>query len=399
MYDMAVKQQSSEQLVEALCLLHYLLSNSPNNFHAKLLCLQIYHILGCGWSAHQTYETLDIKHVQLDSMGYLHCAQLPIVANVLSITKQLYNSTLKFFTTSYKESLEYLAMCYKFGSFSKLQEFMDFRDRLSNSLHYSMVSAEALLLELTTLNGSYAHNMAVINGLNIEPATEPIRWDDLTDNRDLTVIVRWDPKYNAFDEDGNPIVPKTTSNMETDSFQQNLQLLRVRSALLRAISACVEAVCMDEMNKVAAFETLTLIQKNWTDVLQQSKQTKLNRISNAYLVNLLPSRLHAILDMPYDKFFTNQIRLVLALEDGIESADEVAKICNSNISEIGKLLQDTVKEHITQTDLLWNRRSVQEIIVNCIEVNNIPFFLVFTFFAVPSIDSIPIFNMPKNSNS
>lgn len=384
MYDLAFKQQSSEQLVEALCLLHYLLSNTPNNFHAKLLCLQIYHILGCGWSAHQTYETIDIKHVQLDSMGYLHCAQLPIVANV-SITKPLYNATLKFFTTSYKESLEYLAMCYKFGSFSKLQEFMDFRDRLSNSLHYSMVSAEALLLELTTLNGSYAHNMAVINGLNIEPATEPIRWDELTDNRDLTVIVRWDPKYHAFNEDGNPIVPKTTTNMEKHSFQQNLELLRVRSALLRAISACVEAVSMDDMNKVAALETLTIIQKNWSDVFKQTKQLKLNRISNAYLVNLLPSRLHAILDMPYDQFFTNQIRLVLALEDGTESADEMAKVCNSDISEIGKLLDDTVKEHIKQTDLLWGRRRVQEIIVNCIEVSSIEFCLVYCVFLLIQI--------------
>lgn len=79
MYDLSLKLQSSEHLVEALCLLHYLLSNSPSNFHAKLLCLQIYHLIGCGWGAHKTAESLNMKYVQLDSMGYLHASQLPLI--------------------------------------------------------------------------------------------------------------------------------------------------------------------------------------------------------------------------------------------------------------------------------------------------------------------------------
>lgn len=374
MYDLAVKQKSSDTLVEALCLLQYLLSNSPNNFHAKLLCLQLYHLLGCGWAAHETYESLDIKHVQLDSMGYLHCAQLPICGNV-SITKPLYNATLKFFTASYKESLEYLAMCYKFGSFSKLQEFMDFRDRLSNSLHYSMVSAEALLLELTTLNGTYSHNIALINGLNIDPGTEPIRWDELSDNRDLSVVVRWDPKYPAVDDQGiclepaTPCVPQA-SLIERESFVQNVELLRVRSALLRAVSACVETVIAGGNADEEGARILQDVHANWRTVLQRVRSMELKPIDDDFLVNLLPSRLMAILAMPYEQVFDRLLCLVLALEvgGGNDGVDAVAATLREHISDVGKLLAKTVREHNEGGNLLWTRRSVQEIIVNCIEV-------------------------------
>lgn len=97
--------------------------------------------------ATKIYETLDIKHIQLDSMGFIHCALLPTIG-LPSIAKPLYDVTLKFFTTSLKDSVEYLAMSYKFGSFSKLQEFMDFREKLANSLHYSLISVEAILMEI-----------------------------------------------------------------------------------------------------------------------------------------------------------------------------------------------------------------------------------------------------------
>lgn len=382
MYDLAVKQKSSDALVEALCLLQYLLSNSPNNFHAKLLCLQLYHLLGCGWAAHETYESLDIKHVQLDSMGYLHCAHLPISGNV-SITKPLYNATLKFFTASYKESLEYLAMCYKFGSFSKLQEFMDFRDRLSNSLHYSMVSAEALLLELTTLNGSYSHNIALINGLNIDPGTEPIRWHELSDNRDLSVVVRWDPKYPAVDENGVRIEPATAcaptpAHIEHESFWQNVELLRVRSALLRAVSACVETVlaaggsCDEEVARI-----LRDVHANWRTVHQVVRAKELKPIGDDFLVNLLPSRLVTILAMPYEEFFDRLMRLVLALEvgGGDETADRLASDLTQNISDVGKLLAQTVHDHNANGNALWTRRSTLEKIVNCIEVSVVVVYL------------------------
>lgn len=46
LYDLAQLTKSSEHLILALVLLENLLKNSPSSFHAKLLCVKLYHCLG-----------------------------------------------------------------------------------------------------------------------------------------------------------------------------------------------------------------------------------------------------------------------------------------------------------------------------------------------------------------
>lgn len=358
MYDVAMKLQSSEPLVEALCLLNYLLSNSPSNFHAKLLCLQIYHRLGCGWGAHETYERLDVKNVQLDSMGYLHCAQLPI-CGIPSIAKPLYDSTLKFFTASYKESLEFLAMCYKFGSFSKLQEFMDFRDRLSNSLHYALVSAETLISEMVCMSGTAAQNVESVGSFNLEPKKDRLDWAEMTDNRDLTVIVQWDLKS----ADG-------TNSMEIESFRQDLELLKVRSMVLRVVGACIDVYDPSE-ERASAIQTLTELRPRFGKLLADIRALDLKPVSGEFLASLLPSRLHGILALPYETFFDNLIQLVLVLESGSDAGENVATALEANLVDIESRLCGSISRHNTSSDLLWNRKTVQETITNCLEVSYI----------------------------
>ena len=186
MYDLAIRSQSSERLVEALCLLNYILSNSPSNFHDKLLCLQLYHYLGCGYGAHQMFQSLDVKHIQLDSMGYLHAAHLP-AEGLTSIAHQVYESTHKFFASAAKDTIEYLAMSYKFGSFSKLEEFQRFREKLSNSYNGALVTIESQLLEIVGLSGTFVQNLVAYRNLNLKPDEDKISWNDLSN---LTVVNR-----------------------------------------------------------------------------------------------------------------------------------------------------------------------------------------------------------------
>lgn len=46
LYDLAQNTQRYEPVFLALVLLEDLLKNSPSNFHAKLLCVKLYHTLG-----------------------------------------------------------------------------------------------------------------------------------------------------------------------------------------------------------------------------------------------------------------------------------------------------------------------------------------------------------------
>lgn len=48
------------------------------------------------------------------------------------------------------QSVDHLTFSYKFGSFLKIEEFVEFRERLNNSVHYSVITVERMLLELLT---------------------------------------------------------------------------------------------------------------------------------------------------------------------------------------------------------------------------------------------------------
>lgn len=66
-------------------------------------------IAGAGVAAHDVYETLDVKHMQLDSLGYVHCAAVQSNGQY-NIASSLYDVTLRFFTVNYKD------VCYMYIS-------------------------------------------------------------------------------------------------------------------------------------------------------------------------------------------------------------------------------------------------------------------------------------------
>lgn len=386
MYDLALKMNSTERLVETLHLLNYLLRNSPSNFHAKLLCLQIYHILGCALGSHKIYVSLDIKHVQLDSLGYLHCAHLPLTG-ITSLSKPIYDQTLKFFTASYKDSLEYLAMSYKFGSFSKLQEFMDFRERLSNSLHYSMTSVEALIQEIVSFNGSTQQNLLQFQNMKIEPNEDRIKYEELMDNRDLDVMIRWDPVYRYTSEKGEPlkepiIIESDIKGRDKESFVQDTELLQMRSSLLRLVAASVDlihtprdpALHTKELNGRTSpcapneiEDSFKVLMTSWRDLFHLTKKLNSQPPSSEFLVNLLPSRLHFMIQLPYEEVFSSLSKFIHHLWLGSENAKEASKAFLESLVTVKNSIEKLQPSQ--QNGPIFDYRILQGNLVGCIEVS------------------------------
>lgn len=46
------------------------------------------------------------------------------------------------------QTSEYIIQAYKYGAFEKIPEFIAFRNRLNNSLHFAQVRTERMLLDL-----------------------------------------------------------------------------------------------------------------------------------------------------------------------------------------------------------------------------------------------------------
>uniref|UniRef100_A0A182YG95 Phagocyte signaling-impaired protein n=1 Tax=Anopheles stephensi TaxID=30069 RepID=A0A182YG95_ANOST len=402
MYERAWRMQRSGPAIEALCLLNHLLANSVNNFHGKLLVLQLYHRLGLTQPAQTAYEALDIKHIQLDSLGYLHCAQLAN-AGFPALAKATYERTMYFFLNDNDANSEAPKALYNFGTFSKLVEIVDFRSRLAHSFHFMLVTVETLLLMVVSSGGTLAQLLAAYRQTRRKPHEDRIRWDKLHDNRDLTIFVCWDPPGDA-DEvgaaaattdgqptnngtcegpDAVPCVSKPVGatleerrvRLQKLSYEQDYDLLRLRSGLSRMLFSLVELYLSRTTVECTVAQA---VRDEWVEAVANIRSKQHTPISGRYLVNLLPSRLHLYLSLPYERVFTHLADFVLDLWKGhsVERLAEAAETCCGDITAVFEMMKGAIETYHQSQDLLWHWKMTHELVNGCIEMISLMVFVL-----------------------
>ncbi|XP_058795847.1 N-alpha-acetyltransferase 25, NatB auxiliary subunit isoform X2 [Phymastichus coffea] len=226
-------------LYKAIFLLEKGLISSPANFHIKVLLIRTYLEAGLPVGADYAYSLLDCKHIQLDSLGHLH---VPLLAPLgyLSQASNCLDHAAKFFIANYKDSADHLTFAYKYGSFLKIQEFVELRDRLENSIHFAMTTVDKMLLELSWCDSP----MAITNSLSsmhVQPVKDSIRWNLLRDNRDIDVVVGWEP------------LPEKSEDlrMKAETCECMIRLLKARSLILRIFAAINDTDCSSILSQLA----------------------------------------------------------------------------------------------------------------------------------------------------
>lgn len=283
-------------------------------------------------------------------------------------------------------------MSYKFGSFSKLQEFMDFRERLSNSLHYSIVSVEALIQEIVCFSGSNQQNLLQFQNMKIEPNEDRIKYEELMDNRDLEVMIRWDPTYKYHSDNGETLkepvqLPGNAKVREKESFVQETELLQMRSSLLRLVAASVDLIhtphgvaepaSTKEQNGHSssssfaddAEENFKVLMASWNELFNLAKKMNLKPISSDFLVNLLPSRLHFMTQLPYDEVFTSLSQFVYHLWMGSKKTKEMSSSLVNALGSVKECLEKL--KATTQSGPIFGYRILQASLVGYTEVSRL----------------------------
>ncbi|KAF7402329.1 hypothetical protein HZH66_004596 [Vespula vulgaris] len=215
-------------LYGAMSLLERGLFSSPANFHIKILLVRTYLEAGLVGSADNAFTLLDIKHIQLDSLGYLH---VPLLAPLghLSLASTTLDHSTKFFIANYKDSADYLTFAYKYGSFTKIQEFMELREHLENSLHFAVTTIDKMLLDLSCCD-NFKSLFSALTSMHIQPHEDRIRWDQLRDNRDLEVVREWEPLSESGED----------PRKREETCVCMLRLLAARNLILRILAATAE---------------------------------------------------------------------------------------------------------------------------------------------------------------
>lgn len=81
-----------------------------------------------------------------------------------------------------------MTYAYKYGSFLKIQEFVELRETLEKSLHFAMTTVDKMLLELSWSDSSTSL-ISTLNNMNIQPYEDTITWETFKDNRDLEASI------------------------------------------------------------------------------------------------------------------------------------------------------------------------------------------------------------------
>ncbi|XP_033627867.1 N-alpha-acetyltransferase 25, NatB auxiliary subunit-like isoform X2 [Asterias rubens] len=202
------------------------LKASTSCHHMKLLLIRLYCLIGAFGPIPDLYDGLDIKHIQQDTLGYTVSGYVTSLGHFTS-ANALFNTTLKFFTVNHKDTTEYMITAYKFGTFHKIPEFLTFRRRISHSIHCALVTVEKLLLELLSeaeIGGNSLQDF--ILDMEISPEKDETKWDEITDNRDLDVMLSWAPQHRQLTDDD-----------KAASLQQEKSWLKLRQLVLRSLAA------------------------------------------------------------------------------------------------------------------------------------------------------------------
>lgn len=112
----------------------------------------------------------------------------------------------------------------------KIEEFIECRDRLNESLVYTFCTVENMLHYLLFVY-NYAQSESAMKHLEIKRRIEKINWSNLRDNRDLNVFISYEPDSKQLN---SRTVERTFENLNS--------YVKLRGLILKCLSAMFDFV-------------------------------------------------------------------------------------------------------------------------------------------------------------
>ncbi|KAG0036056.1 N-alpha-acetyltransferase 25, NatB auxiliary subunit [Podila clonocystis] len=180
-------------LLTAIFMMEHALSASKHNYQLKLVLIRVYELLGAFSCAATIYNTMGIKHVQHDTMSHFITDRAVSFGQFNDALNQLYGAH-EIYHSNEAETPEMILQAYKYSTFSKMQEFIEFQSRLENSLQKMIADRELIRLELLK-EDSVSRAIAYLKELELGN----LKYDDKfcesrIDNRDTSVMLNWNAK-------------------------------------------------------------------------------------------------------------------------------------------------------------------------------------------------------------
>ncbi|KAF8798082.1 actin cytoskeleton organization protein [Phlegmacium glaucopus] len=139
-------------LLTAAYLLEFGLMKSKQSFLMRLMLIRIYRVLGAPSSALEHYRAMHIKQVQHDTLSHLILSRASTFSLAatgdLTLASECLESTQIYLSNS-QETGDFVVRAFTAEKYSQIPEFIEFEERLDNSLQRDTVKMEHLRMRLT----------------------------------------------------------------------------------------------------------------------------------------------------------------------------------------------------------------------------------------------------------
>nr|CAB3264175.1 N-alpha-acetyltransferase 25, NatB auxiliary subunit-like [Phallusia mammillata] len=230
--DLYEKTDDTSLLWRCVMILEQALKESQYNYEIKIMLIRMYCRLGVFTPCANLYDSLEIKHMQQNTLGYLVCH------NVMSLghfqpASQLYQIARSFYLSNNKESVECLIACFRNGTFQKITEFVDYRRHIDCSIHSAITKTAHVLMDFFT-QGDIDQPVTSLLKM-VDPVR--INFDKLVDDRDYSVIT-----------DINVPEKQVTTEEVAASFEEEKSWLRFRELLVLCTHAVLSHQSAPQVN-------------------------------------------------------------------------------------------------------------------------------------------------------
>lgn len=193
------RTQHHGYLLEAILILEFGLSIRRYIWQYRLLLVHLYTYWSATASAFEWYRSLEIKNIMQESMSHHIFPQLlssPLWFELNSMMKEY----LKFHEDYMKEAADLTFLAYRHCNYSKVVEFVKFRERLRNSHHFFLVRIESTLLELKQKADDLDEVEFIL--ANLDSGIHPLEWSEdkylssISFNEEFQTRPWWSPSPN-----------------------------------------------------------------------------------------------------------------------------------------------------------------------------------------------------------
>jgi len=147
LWDLWNSTKEEKYFMQCTALLYMGVSTSPSNWQIKLMLIKLMNVVGAGAVSYSLHSSLDIKHLMLDTLGWLLGRQLSF-SGQLGLASQHASQTVKLYNHVNKDTADHIITAFRSGTFYQIRDIYKLRNRLATSHHYLSMDTERQLLDL-----------------------------------------------------------------------------------------------------------------------------------------------------------------------------------------------------------------------------------------------------------